>query len=96
MVHQLTSAWNCGPKTEAEADVIESVLQQLEQVGSCRAILGTGLLHVAHNLPFVIPVVEAELLFLFEADCVFGAPATGLAVLTGGMGPLSGLPGETW
>lgn len=95
MVNKLASTWDGRAKSKAETDVIEPVLQQFQQVGSCGSILSTSFLHVAHKLPFGNPVIESELLFFFETDCVFGALATGLAVLTGGMGPLCGLPGET-
>ena len=82
-------------KPTSEADVVQSAFQKLEQVGSSGTLLGTGLFHVAHELALGDSVVEAKFLLFFETDCVFGALATGLAVLTGGIGPLCGLPGET-
>ena len=84
MVDQLAGTGDGGAKTEAETDVIEPVFQKLEQVGSGGAFLGTGFLDVANQLTFGNAVVEAQFLLLFEADRVFGALATGLAVLTGG------------
>ena len=59
------------------------------------AVLGARFLHVAHELSLGDTVIEAKLLLFFETDGVFGALATGLAVLTGGIGPFGGLPGET-
>ena len=95
MVHQLTGTGNGGAEAEAEAHIVETVLEQLQQVGSGGTLLGARFLHVAHELTLGDAVVEAKLLLLFEADGVFGALATGLAVLTGGIRPLSGLTGET-
>ena len=82
-------------EAEAEAHIVETVLEQFQQVGSGGTLLGARFLHVAHELTLGDAVVEAKLLLLFEADGVFGALATGLAVLTGGIRPLSGLTGET-
>ena len=95
MIHQLASARHCGAETETEADVVETVLEKFEQVGSCGTVLSARFFHVAHELAFGDAVVEAKLLLLFETDRVFRALATGLAVLTGWIGPLCGLPGET-
>jgi len=95
VVHQLTGAGHGGTEAEAETDIVETVLEQLEQVGSGGTLLGARFLHVTHELTLGDAVVEAKLLLLFETDRVFRALATGLAVLTGGIGPLCGLPGET-
>ena len=95
VVHQLTGAGHGGTEAEAETNIVETVLEQLEQVGSGGTFLGARFLHVAHELTLGDAVVEAKLLLLFETDRVFRALATGLAVLTGGIGPFGGLPGET-
>ena len=95
VVHQLAGAGHGGTEAEAEADVVETVLEQFQQVGTRGTLLGPGFLDVANQLTFGDAVVEAKLLLLFEADGVFGALATGLAVLTGGIRPLCGLTGET-
>ncbi len=96
MVHQLACTRHRWAEAKTEADIVQSVFQKFEQVGSGRTLLSTGFLHVAHQLALGDPVVEAEFLFFFETDRVFGALATGLAVLTGGIRPLGGLTGETW
>ena len=96
VVHQLAGAGHGRTKAESEADVVESVLEKFEQVGSGGTLLGTGFLHIAHQLALGDPVVEAEFLLFFESDRVFRALATGLAVLTGGVRPFCSLPGETW
>jgi len=95
MVHQLAGTGDGGAKTKTEANIVETVLEQFQQVGTRGTLLGPGFLDVANQLTFGDAVVEAKLLLLFEADCVFGALATGLAVLTGGIRPLGGLTGET-
>ena len=84
MVHQLASAGHGGAKAKTETNVVETVLEQFQQVGSSGTVLGARFLHVTHELTLGNAVVEAKLLLLFEADRVFRALATGLAVLTGG------------
>ena len=95
MVHKLSRPWHGRTEAKSEANVIETTLEQLQQVGSCGAFLRSRFLHVAHKLAFGDAVVEAKLLLLFQSNGVFRALATGLAVLTGWIGPLRGLPGET-
>ena len=95
MVHKLPGPWHGWTEAKSEADVVETILEQFQQVGSCGSFLSARFLHVAHELAFGDAVVEAKLLLLFQSNGVFRALATGLAVLTGWIGPLRGLPGET-
>jgi hypothetical protein len=95
MVDQLSGAGDGGAKTKAETHIVEASFQQLEEVCAGGPFHGTGLLHVADELPFRNTVIEPKLLLLFETDGVFGALATGLAVLTWWVRPLGGLTGET-
>lgn len=48
MVYQLTGTGDGGAEAEAEANVVETVLEQFQQVGTRGAILGTGLFDVAN------------------------------------------------
>jgi hypothetical protein len=65
MVYQLAGAGHGWAKSNAEANIVETILEQFEQVGSCRTFLSTRFLHVAHELAFRNAVVEAKLLLFF-------------------------------
>jgi len=66
-----------GPKTEAEQDVVEAILKQFEQVGSCGAVLVRALFFTYRTTGLEIAVVEAKLLRFFEADGIPERFATG-------------------
>jgi hypothetical protein len=87
VIDELTRRGNRARKARAKDHVVESPLEQLEQLDAGIALAAQGFAEELAQLCLGQPVVQAQLLLLLQAASKLGVFAPPLAVLTRRVGP---------